>query len=266
MRTSSCGSETASIATQPYAEISAGGNSLSAMTEAPSAFARRDHVLEHVRRLGHEVVAEEDREGLVADVVSRDPDRVPEALRLALAHVVDVRQLGDRPHRRHVTVAAGLLEVELELERPVEVVFERPLAPTRDDEDVPDPGPHGLFDDVLDGGLVDERQHLFGLRFRRRQEAGAEPRRRYHRLAHHRATLQREASVAAPGGGSLSTRPCRLLTISGDPNAHLRVPLQGMRPRARGGAVVLRPVAHRVPALRRPPAQGVRVDRHHVQG
>ncbi len=139
-----------------------------------------------MRRLGHEVVSEKDREGLVADVVSCGPDRVPEALWLALAHVVDVGQLGDRAHRRHVTLAAGLLEVELELERPVEVVFERPLAPTRDDEDVADPGPHGLFDDVLDGGLVDERQHLLRLRLRGGQEAGAEPRRRYHRLVHHR--------------------------------------------------------------------------------
>ena len=35
MRTSSCGSPTGSVATQPYDEISAGGNSLSAMTDSP---------------------------------------------------------------------------------------------------------------------------------------------------------------------------------------------------------------------------------------
>ena len=37
------------------------------------------------------------------------------------------------------------------------------------------PAAHGLLDHVLDGRLVDDRQHLLGLRLGGRQEPGAEP-------------------------------------------------------------------------------------------
>ena len=40
----------------------------------------------------------------------------------------------------------------------------------------PDAGRIGLFDGVLDEGLVDHRQHFFGLRLGGREKAGAEAR------------------------------------------------------------------------------------------
>ena len=55
------------------------------------------------------------------------------------------------------------------------------------------PAAHRLLHHVLDGRLVDERQHLLGLGLRGREEPGAESRRRDHRLAHHAGpTIQRE--------------------------------------------------------------------------
>ena len=48
------------------------------------------------------------------------------------------------------------------------------------------PGRDRLFDHVLDRRLVDDRQHLLGLRLGGRQEPGPQTRRRNHRLGHFR--------------------------------------------------------------------------------
>jgi hypothetical protein len=131
-----------------------------------------EHVLQESHGLDDQVVAEQDREGLVAHVPLGRRDGVPEAQRVALTDVVDrghVRDLSDLLEL--VELALGLQEV-LELERPVEVVDDRVLAPAGDDDDVGQAGPNGLLDHVLDGRLVQQRQHLLGLRLGRRKEAG----------------------------------------------------------------------------------------------
>ena len=71
----------------------------------------------------------------------------------------------------------------LEVVRDVEVVLDRVLALAGHDDDRGEARRHGLLDHVLDDRLVDERQHLLGLRLRGRQEAGAEPGGRKHGLA-----------------------------------------------------------------------------------
>jgi hypothetical protein len=45
----------------------------------------------------------------------------------------------------------------------VEVILDRALAAAGDDDDVLDPRRDRLFHAVLDDGLVDQRQHLFGI-------------------------------------------------------------------------------------------------------
>ena len=124
--------------------------------------------------LGHELVAQEHDERVVAHVLAGHGHGVAEAERLALAHVVDVGQLGQVDHLGELVVLARLVEVVLELELAVEVVLDGALGPTGDDQDVVDAGGHGLLHHVLDGRLVDHRQHLLGLRLGGRQEAGAE--------------------------------------------------------------------------------------------
>src|SRR5439155_980998 len=108
-----------------------------------------------------------------------DGDRVAQPERLTLAHVVEVGHLSDGAHFLQLVVLAAGVEVELELEGAVEVVLERPLVASGDDEDVADAGAHGFLHDVLDGRLVDDGQHLLGLRLGRGQEPGAEPGCRY---------------------------------------------------------------------------------------
>ena len=71
---------------------------------------------------------------------------------------------------------AAILQVVLELEGRVEVVLDGALVAARDEDDLVEPRGDRLLHDVLDGGLVDERQHLLRLGLGRGQEARAEPR------------------------------------------------------------------------------------------
>ena len=146
-----------------------------------------DHALEHGGAAVHDVVAQHDHERVVADVLAGHGHRVAQAERLALAHVVDVGHLGQRLDLAELVHLAPLLQVVLELEVAVEVVLEAALAAAGDDEDVLDARPHRLLDHVLDGRLVDDRQHLLGLGLGGGQEPGAETCRRDDRLRDARA-------------------------------------------------------------------------------
>ena len=54
------------------------------------------------------------------------------------------------------------------------MIFDGLLAAAGDDEDLIAARGHGLFDAVLNDGLVDQREHFLGLGFGGGQEAGAE--------------------------------------------------------------------------------------------
>ena len=176
---------------------------------------------------------EQDGEGQVADVLRGHEHGVAEALRLALADVVDIGHLGDAAHLRQLVQLAPLLEVVLELEGAVEMVLEAPLAPPGDDQDVGDTDRHCLFHHVLDGRLVDQRQHLLRLGLGRRQEAGTEPRGGDHSLAdllRHYADLPWWTHVEEASGGPKRitgiTDRCSVVTL------HVNVLLPSMWPRA----------------------------------
>jgi hypothetical protein len=103
--------------------------------------------------------------------------------------------VGDGPDQVELVVVALLGEQALQLHGAVEVVLDGLLAAAGDDEDVVEPGPDGLLDDVLNGGLVDQGQHLLRLRLGRREEAGPEPGRWDDGLAYlHDAVLPEAAS------------------------------------------------------------------------
>ena len=103
-----------------------------------------------------------------------DEHGVAEAERLALADVRDVDQVRDLADFVRQVLLAAALEEGLELLRHVEVILDRVLAAAGDEDDVRDAGLHRFFDAVLNGRLVDERQHLLGLRLGGGQKAGAE--------------------------------------------------------------------------------------------
>ncbi len=83
--------------------------------------------------LVHDVVAQHDHEGLVANVFGGDRNGVAQSERFALADVVDVGHVGDGPHLVELVGLAALGQVVLQLEGPVEVVLDRSLAPSGDD-------------------------------------------------------------------------------------------------------------------------------------
>ena len=120
----------------------------------------------------------------------------------------------------------------LELDAAVEVVLDRLLAPAGDDEDVVDPGPHGLLHHVLDGRLVDDRQHLLGLRLGGGQEPGAQAGGGDDGLAHvgHGAVLlgglRRQRALLA------AAQPVEVVAVA-DHDEHARTP-RTRRPRQAG--------------------------------
>src|SRR5215831_3154581 len=77
-----------------------------------------------------------------------------------------------------------LLEHLLEFVTGLEVVFDRALATSGNDNDLVAAGVQRLLTAILNDWLVDQRQHLFGLGFRGRQKASAQPCRREYRLAY----------------------------------------------------------------------------------
>jgi hypothetical protein len=122
-----------------------------------------------------QVVAQEHREGVVADVVGRAQHRMAQPKRLTLSHVVDVAEVGGLAHPREPHLVALGLQRPLELPVAVEMILEGGLVAPGHHEDIPEPGPGGLLDDVLDRRLVDDRQHLLGRRLGRGQEPGTQP-------------------------------------------------------------------------------------------
>ena len=135
------------------------------------------HLL-HDRHLGvDEVVGEDHRERLIAHEVARAHDRVPEAQRLGLAHVGALhdarKQLADLLQQLVLAVSQQL---GFELVGLVEVILDRALAATGDEDEVGDAGGHRLLHRVLDERPVDDRQHLLGRRLGGGKEARAEAR------------------------------------------------------------------------------------------
>ena len=133
-----------------------------------------DHRRQQLVALVDQVVAEHHGEGRVADVGARAQHGVTEALRLALTNEVDVGEIARGEHALEPLVVALVLELDLELGDRVEVVRDGVLVAADDDQDVVDAGLDGLFDDVLDGRLVDDRQHLLRHRLRGGKEASTE--------------------------------------------------------------------------------------------
>src|SRR5690606_6856138 len=143
---------------------------------AAEGVAHLDHALQQRVTPVDEVVAEQAGERVVADVLLGAEHRVAEPLGLALPYVVKRRKRGRFANLgQPVLVALGLQHV-LQLVRAVEVVFDRPLVLAGDHQHVEQASGGGLLDDILDGGLVDDRQHLFGCRLGRRKEPGAQTR------------------------------------------------------------------------------------------
>ena len=124
------------------------------------------------------------REGLVADQITRAPHRMTEAKRHLLARETGLP--GCRLHALQagkLVVLAALRQRIIELEMDVEMIFDDRLVAAGDEDEMLDAGLARLIDHILDHRLVDDRQHLLGDGLGRGQETGAQTGDREYRLA-----------------------------------------------------------------------------------
>jgi len=119
-----------------------------------------------------DVVRKEDGERLIADEVAGNEDGVAVAQALLLADEShgDFGGLADSVEE---LLFAGGLEDALELKVVIEEVFDGALGGAGDHDDLFEAGGDGFFDDVLDDGAINEREHLLGDGLGGREEAGA---------------------------------------------------------------------------------------------
>jgi hypothetical protein len=133
------------------------------------------------------VVCEQDGTRLALDQPPRRPHGVSEAQWFLLLDISDVDQVAqavDLCEDAQQVVLAPLAQVVLQLERPIEVVHDGSLAAAGDHDHLLDTARDRLLDPVLDRRLVDEGQHLLGLRLGDRQESCPQTRSGEDRLAH----------------------------------------------------------------------------------
>ena len=169
--------------TQPYIAISRGPTCIAAITERARAPVRGEHVAQQRHRGVDQVVAEQDREGRVADERLGDRHRVPEPERFVLsceAHLGDRRPAHGGQRLR---LPPGL-QLGLEGRIAGEVLAQRILSGAEHHDDVVETAGEGLLDHQLDRGHIHDRQQTLGLCLRGGQEPRSQPRRRDHPGAH----------------------------------------------------------------------------------
>src|SRR5580700_7641400 len=104
--------------------------------------------------------------------------------RLLLPRVTHLDHIADSPDHGGLILLPSFLQEALQHGRMVEVIFNRVFALSRYDDDVFDARGNALFHHILDLWFVHYRQHLFGLRFGRRQKTRAKSGSRENRLAY----------------------------------------------------------------------------------
>src|SRR5579885_2220509 len=91
--------------------------------------------------------------------------------RLLLSCVADLDHVADLSHQGRLILLSFLLEESFQRGIVIEMVLDRVFAFARHDNDVLDAACYALFHHILNLWLIYHREHLFGLRFGRWQEA-----------------------------------------------------------------------------------------------
>src|SRR5580704_1309525 len=131
----------------------------------------------------NQYVSQQNRERLVAHKILGHQHGVSQPERLLLPRVAHLDHVADSPDHGSLILLPSFLQEALQHGRMVEMIFNRVFALSRHDDDVFDARGNTLFHHVLDLWFVYYRQHLFGLRFGRGQEARAKPCSRQNGLA-----------------------------------------------------------------------------------
>ena len=130
------------------------------------------------------IVGQEHGERLVAHQFTGHEHRVSQAHGFLLPHIGDVDHVRDLPDNRQQVGLLPLLQHLLELVADVEVVFDCALTAAGDNDDLIAACGQSFLDSVLDDRLVDNGQHLFGLRFSGGQKPRTQTCSGEHRIAY----------------------------------------------------------------------------------
>ena len=101
-----------------------------------------------------DLISEDHRKWLITHQVFRAQHRVSQPQRFRLAHVAKLGEFGDPPNIPENRFLPVSFEIGLQFEGPIEVIFDRSLAPTGHDDDVSNSRTHRFLDRVLDERLV----------------------------------------------------------------------------------------------------------------
>ena len=115
-----------------------------------------------------------DGKRLVADQMLGAEDGMSESEGFRLADVTEIGQIGNVPHLAQQLAFAVALEVFLQFDGAVEMIFDGALATTGDDDDVFDARGNGFLHRILNQRFVDQRQHFFRRSFCRGKKPRAE--------------------------------------------------------------------------------------------
>jgi hypothetical protein len=133
------------------------------------------HLLENGCLADHQVIGQQHGKGLAAHQALAAQHGVAQAQAFGLAHEHAFHVVGfDGLHQLEQLQLAGVLQFVFELKGGVEMVFDGALVAAGHEDHLADAGVIGLFNGVLDQGLVDHRQHFFGLGLGGRQKTGSQ--------------------------------------------------------------------------------------------
>src|SRR6266568_1077325 len=159
------------------------GNFLDGDGADAGGFVDVDKLLGRGIRAGDQHVTEQDRERFVADKVASNENGVAKPERFLLPRVAELQHVADFSNQLGLIFFPFLFQKALERRRRIEMIFDGILAFAGDDNDVLDSRRDAFFRDVLNLRLVDDGEHLFGLRFGGGKEARAEAGGREDRLS-----------------------------------------------------------------------------------
>ena len=111
----------------------------------------------------HQIIGEQNRKGLIAHHRLGTQHRMAQAQGFGLANVnaVNARRRNAADHRQELVFVLRF-ELTFQFIGFIEVIFNGPLASTRDKDHVGNACGCGLFHGVLNQRFIDDRQHFFG--------------------------------------------------------------------------------------------------------
>ncbi|OPZ98503.1 MAG: hypothetical protein BWY72_00797 [Bacteroidetes bacterium ADurb.Bin416] len=136
----------------------------------------------HPGRGCHDGVTQQNGKRLIANMITRTTDGIPQPVHFLLPHIVDVGH-GSNPAQGRSLLAPTLgLQRGLQRNVPVKMLLDGPLVTANHNDDIGQTGLHRLFHHQLDDRRIHHRYHFLGYPLTNRQKTRTIAGRRNHRL------------------------------------------------------------------------------------